>query len=82
MARICIGKSALVLMLAAPLFLGACATPESVKQAQDTANAAKAEADQAMATAQQALSAAQQAEADAKAANEKANRMFQKGLQK
>ncbi len=79
-----------VTALGAPLLLGACASQEAaIRQAQDTANAAKAEADQANATAQQALAAAQaadqkadKADADAQAASQKADMMFQKSLHK
>jgi len=72
------------ILVAAPLFLSGCttATEQEVTTIRDTANAAKAEADRAMSTAEQALQLAQKAEADAQAANEKIDRMFQKGLHK
>jgi uncharacterized lipoprotein YajG len=80
---------ALALLISAPLLLAGCASPDAIKQATDTANAAKATADKAMSTAEQALSTAQsadakatKAEADAQAANEKVDRMFQKNLRK
>ena len=85
-----------MLALTSPLLLAACASPDAIKQAQETANAAKAEADQAQATAQQALQTAQsanstaqaasqtanQAESDAQAASQKADKMFQRNLHK
>jgi hypothetical protein len=71
------------ILVAAPLFLSGCtATEQEITTIRDTANAAKAEADRAMSTAEQALQLAQKAEADAQAANEKIDRMFQKGLRK
>lgn len=67
--------------------LGACTTLSDQDRALLTA--ASQNADQAKQIAQQALTAAQaaqasaaQAAADAKAANEKADRMFQRGLRK
>ena len=72
------------MLVAAPLFLAGCTTvtEQEFTSVRDTANAAKAEADRAMSTAEQALQLAQKAEADAQAANEKIDRMFQKGLRK
>lgn len=83
-------RAAALLALLCPLALGACASQEAaIRQAQDTANAAKAAADQANATAQQALQAANaaqqtanQAESAAQAASAKADQMFQKSLRK
>ena len=78
-----------VLAVMSPLLLGGCASPDSTKQAQDTANAAKAEADQALSTAQQALQVAQsanstanKAEADAQTAIQTEDKMFQHSLKK
>jgi methyl-accepting chemotaxis protein len=89
-------RIALILSTATPLLLGACASQEAVKQAQDTANAAKAEADQALAaaqqaqqaaqqaqqTAQQALQTANQAEGETQALSQKVDKMFQRSLHK
>jgi PBP1b-binding outer membrane lipoprotein LpoB len=75
-------RSALVLALAGPLLLAGCASEDSVKQAQATADAAKAQADKAMATAQQALQTAQSANQAAQMAEQKANQMFQQSLKK
>ena len=65
-------KGAALAVLSLPLMLGACATTQSV----DEANAAAA---RAQSTADQALAEAKAASAKADAANEKADRMFQKG---
>jgi len=84
------------LAVMSPLLLGGCASPDAIKQAQDTANAAKAEADQTLATAQQALQVAQaansaaqtadqaanKAEADAQTAIQTEDKMFQHSLKK
>ena len=77
------------LAVMSPLFLAGCASPDAIKQAQDTANAAKAEADQALSTAQQALQVAQsanstanKAEADAQTAIQTEDKMFQHSLKK
>lgn len=75
----------IAILVAAPLFVSGCTTTvteQEVSSIRDTSNAAKAEADRAMSTAEQALQLAQKAEADAQAANEKIDRMFQKGLRK
>ncbi len=76
------------------LMLGACTSLSDqdralLTSASQNANAAKQQAAQAAQVAQQALVASQaaqasaaQAAADAKAANEKADRMFQRGLRK
>ncbi len=72
----------MAVLVAAPLFLSGCASDMEITSIRDTANAAKAEADKAMSVAEQALALAQKAEADAQAANEKIDRMFQKGLHK
>jgi Alanine-zipper, major outer membrane lipoprotein len=71
-------------LVAAPLFLTGCTTvtEQEVAAVRDTANAAKAEADRAMSTAEQALQVANKAAADAAAANEKIDRMYQRGLRK
>lgn len=69
-------------LVAAPLLLTGCATQEQINSIQATSNAAKAEADKAMSVAEQALAMANKAEADAQAANEKIDRMFQKGMRK
>jgi len=74
--------------------LGACTTLSEqdralLASASQNAEAAKQQAAQAMQIAQQGLAASQaaqasaaQAAADAKSANEKADRMFQRGLRK
>jgi type VI protein secretion system component VasK len=82
--------SALALVVA----LGACTTLSDqdralLTAASQNAEAAKQQSAQAAQTAQQALAASQAAQAsaaqaasDAKSANEKADRMFQRGLRK
>ncbi len=74
----------LAVLVAAPVFLSGCTTvtEQEVATVRDTANAAKAEADRAMSVAERALQLAEKAEADAQAANEKIDRMFQKGMRK
>lgn len=73
----------MAVLIAAPVFLSACTVQESeIVSIRDTANAAKAEADRAVSVAERALALAEKAEADAQAANEKIDRMFQKGMRK
>lgn len=84
----------LLIALVPIVALGACTTLSDqdralLTSASQNADAAKQQAAQAAQVAQQALAAAQaaqasaaQAAADAKAANEKADRMFQRGLRK
>jgi hypothetical protein len=84
----------LLIALVPVVALGACTTLSDqdralVTAASQNAQAAQQQAAQAAQVAQQALAAAQaaqasaaQAAADAKAANEKADRMFQRGLRK
>jgi hypothetical protein len=75
-------KSAGIVVLAAPLLLGACASQDDVKRAQATADQALATAQQANQAAQAASAKADKAEADAAAASAKADRMFQQSLKK
>ena len=84
----------LLIALVPIVALAACTTLSDqdralLTSASQNADAAKQQAAQAAQVAQQALAAAQaaqasaaQAAADAKAANEKADRMFQRGLRK
>lgn len=67
--------SAGLVVLAASLLLGACASTDSVERAQATA-------DHALQLAQQANQKADAAMAAANAASAKADRMFQQGLRK
>jgi len=68
--------------------LGACTTGLSdqdralISSANQNADQAKQIAQQALATSQSAQASAAQAAADAKSANEKADRIFQRGLRK
>ena len=70
----------LLIVLVPILALGACSS--FTEQDRATLNAASQNADQAKQIAQQALTAAQAAQASAAQANEKADRMFQRGLRK
>lgn len=72
-----IGKTTFVLMLAAPLLLGGCATQEDVEHAQSTADAAMAAAQRAQSSADAAAQKADQAAAAAKAANDRIDQMQQ-----
>ena len=70
----------LAALVAGPLVLSGCA--QTPAQPVCDACAAKADADRAMQTAEQALQVANKAAADAQAANDKIDRMFQRGLRK
>ena len=72
-------RGAALAVLALPLLLGACATTQSVDDANAAAARAQTTADQALAEAKAASAKADAAAAKADAASEKADRMFQKG---
>ena len=77
----------IILAFAAVAALGACTTLSEqdralLTSASQNADQAKQIAQQALAASQAAQASAAQAAADAKAANEKADRIFQRGLRK
>lgn len=73
--RTLIGKSALALMLGAPLILGGCATQEAVEKAQSTADQALAAAQHAQDTADAAQKRADDAADLAKGAHDRIDQM-------
>ena len=77
----------ILVVVAAVGVLGACTTLSEqdralLTSASQNAEQAKQIAQQALAASQAAQASAAQAAADAKSANEKADRMFQRGLRK
>ena len=68
------GKTALALVLAAPL-LGGCATQEAVEKAQSTADSAMSAAQQAQSSANAAGQKADAAAAEAKRANDRLDQL-------
>ena len=73
--RTLIGKSALALVLGAPLILGGCATQEAVEHAQATADQALSAAQHAQASADAAQKAADDAANLAKGAHQRIDQM-------
>ncbi len=66
-----VDRLAMIGMVAGTLALGGCATVDSVKHAQSTADAAVSQAEAAAAAAQRAQTAADQAETDARTVDAK-----------